>query len=150
MTDAAGNVYVADWFFGTIDVDGGPGVHYVTSNGLKDALVVKYTAAEALVWARSFGGANEDVMQGLAVTGDGSLLVTGAFMSVVDFDPGVGVATRTAKGMVDLYVCKFDANGNFVWVQAAGGPGADQGVDVTVTPDGNVWATGVFQATVEL
>ncbi len=68
---------------------------------------------------------------------------------MVDFDPGVGVATRTAKGMVDLYVCKFDANGNFVWVQAAGGPGADQGVDVTVTPDGNVWATGVFQATVD-
>ncbi len=78
VTDAAGNVYVADWFFGTIDVDGGPGVHYVTSNGLKDALVVKYTAAEALVWARSFGGANEDVVQGLAVTGDGSLLVTGS------------------------------------------------------------------------
>src|SRR5206468_6390959 len=51
-TDSAGNLYLAGYFQATVDFDPGPGVSNLTTTGIWDVFVAKYTSTGALVWAR--------------------------------------------------------------------------------------------------
>src|SRR5688500_8844248 len=55
-TDAAGNVFVAGQFSGTVDFDPGAGATNLTALGPTDAFVAKYSSSGALTWARRLGG----------------------------------------------------------------------------------------------
>jgi hypothetical protein len=58
--DAAGNIYVAGGFYGTVDFDPGPGTAKLTSAGDEDGFVWKLDAAGNFGWARRMGGAATD------------------------------------------------------------------------------------------
>src|SRR5919106_1551259 len=55
-TDSAGNVVIAGWMQGTVDFDPGPGTASLTTKGLYDSFVAKYSSAGALLWAKQMGG----------------------------------------------------------------------------------------------
>ena len=59
-TDAAGNSYMAGWFSGSMDFDPGPGTHILTSVGLHDTFVAKYSSAGEFAWATQMGGPGND------------------------------------------------------------------------------------------
>jgi hypothetical protein len=43
------------------------------------------------------------------------------YTSTVDFDPGSGVDNHTSNGNWDVFLCKFDGEGNFTWAKSMGG-----------------------------
>jgi gliding motility-associated-like protein len=105
-----------------------------------------------LEWAKSDNGILNERINGIAVDGSGNVYTTGSFEGTVDFDSGVGVANLTAVGLGDrdAFVCKFDANGNFVWVKQFGeNPGSEEGMAITVDALGNVYTTGMYSNTVD-
>src|SRR5262245_50867294 len=97
-TDAAGNVYVTGAFYDTVDFDPSAGTVNLTSAGLNDVFVAKYTSAGALVWARQLGGSGGDHGTGVAVDGQGKVYITGLFSDTADFDPGAGTFNLTSAG----------------------------------------------------
>ena len=49
---------------------------------------------------------------------DGNIYAHGVFEGTVDMDPGPGVFNLTADGPNDIFIVKYDADGNFIWARA--------------------------------
>lgn len=142
--DGSGNVYATGSFQGTVDFDPGPGIDTLVSAGNSDIFIVKYDAVGNYLWARGIGGSTYEHGYSVATDKWGNVYVTGTFEKTVDFDPGPGMDTLTSTGLNDIFLAKYDANGNYVWAGSMGGSGTDIGFGVVVDEPGNVYITGYF------
>lgn len=150
-TDAAGNVFVAGWFDGTMTLG-----DTVLSTGndefVNNYFVAKYSPGGDLLWARTTGSSSgNELAMTLAVDGDGSVYVSGDFEGTVDFDPGPGtnllVAPDGLGGASNHFTSKYNDAGKLIWVQTsevAGaweetGPEQARGSDIR---DGKLYVTG--------
>ncbi|HEX2684088.1 MAG TPA: SBBP repeat-containing protein, partial [Ferruginibacter sp.] len=61
-----------------------------------------------------------------------------------DFDPGPGVAQMTSAGNEDIFVCKYDNNGNFIWAKQFGGTTNDYCNAIKLDEEGNIYINGYF------
>ncbi len=148
--DPDGSVYVTGTFTGVVDFDPGTGVTALTSLGLADIFLAKYSAAGALVWAERVGGTAADNVTSLARDPSGNLYVAGEFEGAADFDPGPGSAFLTSLGGTDGFIAKFTSTGQLAWARRFGGIAFDQVADVAVDAAGNVYAAGIFQGEADL
>ena len=121
--DSTGAVYLAGTFSGTVDVDFSATNYDLTSNGLDDAFVAKYTEQGGFVWAKSFGSLGKDRGYTLAIASDDSIRLGGFFSETVDFDPGAGTNFLTSAGAGDGFVLALDSAGNYQWAGQFGGTG---------------------------
>lgn len=96
---------------------------------------------QTFVWARSGGGTSYDLGNDIAVDSDGDNYVTGWFQGNASF----GTSNVVSNGVYDFYIAKYDASGNFVWINTAGGTGTDIGYSVAVDNSDNVYVTGTFE-----
>ncbi len=143
--DSSGYLYVAGEYYGTVDLDPGPGNEPDHDTG---TYLTKFDLDGNYIWSRTWeAGVCEDV----AVHASDSVYVTGGFNYTVDFDPGPEVEERssTATGPIDIYLSKFDTSGEFQWVQTWGGIQNDFGQSVDVDASGNPFVTGYFKSIVD-
>lgn len=144
--DKAGNIYVTGGFVGKSDFDPGPDSTILTTNGMADIFVAKYTTDGELIWARNMGGTAEDYATSIAVDDRGNVALTGKFWGTADFDPGLGVYNLNTQ-YYDVFIAKLDSSGTFVWakqllVYQTGSDDEPNGIAVDAT--GNVYSTGTF------
>ena len=122
----------------------------VRSLGLRTALTVcvvllgTVCQAQSIEWAVSAGGTLGDGTRDFAVDAAGNSYVVGRFSDTATFGP----FTLTSPGEYDMFVAKYDGDGNVLWVDSAGQtePGGIRGIDID--PAGNSYITGNFQGTV--
>jgi hypothetical protein len=147
--DGLGDVYTVGSFEGSIDFDPGTGVSILTSNGGTDVFIQKLDANGNFVWAKNLGGTSYENPEDMAVDAAGNVYVTGSFQSAADFDPGAGIFSLTSNGIIDVFITKLDASGNFLWAKSMGGTDYDSGKTIDVDGLGNVYTTGYFKNTVD-
>ena len=147
--DGSGNVLIAGDFSGTVDFDPGAGTANLTSSGEGDIFIAKFDTYGNFIWAKSMGGSSADSGIFLAVDRLGNSAITGIFSGSVDFDPGLETTTLTSAGNWDIYVSKFDSNGNFLWSKRRGGTGNDIGDGIGFDSDGNLYSSGIFSGAVD-
>jgi hypothetical protein len=51
-----------------------------------------------------------------------------------------------ADGLGDIFLARFDANGNVIWAKRAGGNDSDFCFKLAVDAAGNCYLTGVFES----
>ncbi|MBI1320524.1 MAG: hypothetical protein GC168_16485 [Candidatus Hydrogenedens sp.] len=149
VVDSAGSVYVTGGFSNTADFDPGAGTAELTSAGSSDIYVLKLDADGGYEWARRMGGTDSDTAYAIAVDASGNVYITGEFRDTVDFDPGAGTTELTCVGGTDSFVCKLDADGDFVWAVGFGGTSTDRGTGIGVDASGSVYTCGVYFMTVD-
>lgn len=147
--DAAGNVYTIGYYLGTADFNPGPGTANLTSTGRSDIYISKLDAAGNFVWAKSIGGNGWDDGAGIALDALGNIILTGHFSGTADFDPGAGTANLTAAGDYDIFICKLDAAGDYLWAESIGNNNGDYSWDVVVDAMNNIYITGQFFGTLD-
>ncbi|MDX1963636.1 MAG: fibronectin type III domain-containing protein [Pirellulales bacterium] len=145
----SGVVTVAGWVnpgltydFGTT-FDGKPNtLAYFTYN---HGFVSQFDADGRVLWTRHINGTGNNAIIDLAQAGDGSIYITGSFFSTATFNsPGVGLLRGAFPGS-DLFVAKYDASGNFQWVQTIGSPtGSEDGRTLAIAPNGDVIVGGAY------
>src|SRR5687767_2168500 len=96
-----------------------------------------------LLWARRAGGLDSDTGYAVATDPSGNIYVAGAFYATNDFGP----VKLVSAGLSDIFVAKYDADGNFLWARRAGGTSYDEARGVAVDGAGNACITGFFQLT---
>ncbi len=98
-----------------------------------------------LTWATGIGSTGTDQGKSLAVDpSDSSSIVVGEFAGTVDFDRGPGVLQLTALGSGGVFVAKYDADGDPVWVRQIDGGNFEDVSDVALDAAGNVYLCGRF------
>lgn len=100
-------------------------------------------------WAKGIGGTGIDWGRAVAADANGNVYITGEFSAVVDFDPGSGIDTFRSAGGRDVFLVKYDADGNYLWVKVIGGIAAEQAGSVATDANGNVYMTGRFNDTID-
>lgn len=80
---------------------------------------------------------------------DGSVYFTGSFSGTVDFNAESGVSTLKSKGNSDIFVCKVNSSGKFVWVKQMGGSNKEVGQSISLDANDNIYTTGNFKGTAD-
>lgn len=113
--DPAGNIYIAGYFacnigFGSYTLTPGPGSGYST-------FVVKYDPSGNVVWARRVVSTVYGNVEPGSITTDaaGNVYLVGTTESIQDID--LGTDTIHGTGYNNVYMVKYDANGNVLWGQ---------------------------------
>ena len=127
-TDAAGNVYQALAAGGSV-----AGQPYA---GDKDLVLVKDSPAGTRLWTRELGTTRLERAYGVAIDPAGNAVVTGYTNGDLD---GAHAGNTTD----DVFVAKFDPNGNLTWLRQFGVAAvADRGYALATDAAGNVYVTG--------
>jgi hypothetical protein len=140
--DPSGNIYVVGFFSSTMVVDN----ITVTSSGLFDVFIAKYTPAGTLTWLKRAGGTGSDIAYGVVADGAGNFGIVGEFQNTATF----GSHTVTASGLGDAFIAKYSATGNNLWVKKGGGNisfTTDHGQAIAVDGANNFYITGDFTGT---
>jgi hypothetical protein len=103
--------------------------------GSFDAWVRKYSPTGVVLWTRQFGGASTDRASGVAVAGDGSVIVAGTTRNDLDGNGN--------RGLEDGYLRKFDANGTHLWTRQFGTVEPDRVTAVRIASDGRIVVAGM-------
>jgi hypothetical protein len=113
--------------------------------------IADFTKAQSdgVIWARSFGG-NQNDLGHAATDAYGNIYFTGYFSGSCDFDPGPATVTLNTGFYWDIFIAKYDIQGDLIWVKQVGGPGADAGTAIAIHPmNGHIYVTGTFEQTVD-
>lgn len=152
-TDGAGNLIVTGSFWGTADFDPSAETHELTSAGMDDAFLAKYSNDGQLIWAHGFGANHQDFGYGVAAGPDDSIHFTGTFGRTIDFDPSESVAEISSeRANNDMFVAKYSADGEYLWANSPRLIGANDAVrssGIAVDSVGNVYTAGSFRQDVD-
>ena len=109
------------------------------------------TRRPTLSWARSataFG--TESVGRGVAVDHLGDTVVTGSFEGRAIFGEGDRAIELISRGFEDIFIAKYDRDGELLWARSAGSTSFDEGFAIdtdaaaNVYVSGEVWASALF------
>lgn len=148
VLDNAGNIYLTGDFWGTIDFDPGPGLANLTG---ADMFVCKLDPLGALIWVKQFVAAGP-VLHGsnvMALDASGNIYIGGFFGVTTDFDPGTGVFSLTPLSPADIFICKLDNAGNFVYAHQIANALSESCLDLVTDGAGNIYTTGYFNGTLD-
>ena len=119
--DAAGNSYV-----------GGMGLP-PSSEFDQDLFLAKIDPNGQVLWRNDYGSAAWDYGNALAVDAAGNSYLTGSTS---------GDYGAPSQGQGDVFVTKFDSDGNEVWVAQFGSDRGDRAYGIALGPNGEVYASG--------
>jgi hypothetical protein len=133
--DASNNVYV------TGDSNATWGDPINAYNDGTDIVVMKLNSSGALVWHSFYGSAYYDSGYGITVDGSGNIYITGVS------DATWGSPVHACSGDSDIVAMKLNSSGALVWNTFHGSSSIDYGNSIAVDGSGNVYVTGVSDAT---
>lgn len=99
--------------------------------------------SQSYQWAVGGGGTNGDWGNAITVDAAGNSYVTGWFQSTAFF----GTNQITSAGHYDIFIAKYNTNGQLVWLKQAGGIDTDIAYGIDLDNYGNLYLGGTFQAT---
>lgn len=149
-TDADGNILAGGSFAASIDSDPGVEEGLFTSLGGQDIYIIKLDAFGQLIWARTAGGQNDDVLHKLAVSQEGGIYATGRFSSNLDFDTDNPGFNLQSVGSTEAWLARMDAQGEVLWTKRMGGSGSDNGNAVSFDSQGGCFVGGSFSQTMSI
>lgn len=169
--DGSGNIYLAGNFRGTVDFD--PGITSFNLTGPTttttgyEMFISKLDATGNFSWAKQIARAPSTqpgnyvtTLSAMTLDLSGNVLFTGVFDGSFDFDPGLAVYTLTTMvtstvvgsfNTDNVFVCKLDPLGNFVWAKQLTGPSNNNGsYAIAIDSFNNVYFTGHLQGTIDV
>ncbi|MBT5910423.1 MAG: tandem-95 repeat protein, partial [Opitutae bacterium] len=131
VADSSG-VYVTGNFEETATFEG----LSITSAGLSDVYLAKYSPSGSLTWARSFGGVGTDDSDRIDLDPFGNPCLLGSFEGSMSFDGQVLVS----KGSRDLFISKTSgASGKLIWSRSIGGETLDSAHGLSSGSEGSLY-----------
>lgn len=126
-TDSAGNCYITGYTLGDL---GGKNA------GGSDIWLAKFDTNGNQVWIKQFGTDGDDApfYQGLEVDSHDNIFLAG------HTDSNLG---GTNAGSYDVWVSKYDTNGNQLWLKQFGTPDYDTATTLSADSYGNLFVSGI-------
>ncbi|MGB0838978.1 MAG: T9SS type A sorting domain-containing protein [Salibacteraceae bacterium] len=152
--DASDNIFIAGHFYWTVDFNPGSGIYNKTSNGNRDAFLLKLDSDGDFVWVNTFGATGElsdERIKSIAVDSEGAVFATGDFRNTIDFDFSPTPKSITALSTSDAFFIKVNSLGSLVFAERLGGVSSSYtlnlGKAVAVDGNNNAFISGTFKGT---
>ncbi|PWN05277.1 hypothetical protein [Rhodohalobacter mucosus] len=111
------------------------------SRGNRDIALVKISADGTFIWARTYGGFNDEEATAVAEGPEGGYVITGYTRSI---DGNFSFRNNTSS---DIFLILTDFNGQPAWFRSYGGTSDDEGTDLTISIQNRIAVTGSFSST---
>ena len=144
-------VYVAGWFRGIVTF----GDTEITSNDFftdprSNIFITKYDSDGKGIWTKSIGRkqinfSGDPEITDMTVDAQGNSYITGHFPGTLIFgnEEMKGVTSRSKSWNRDIFLAKYDGDGNHLWHRSAGGSDNDESHSIALTSNG-VMITGMI------
>jgi len=122
-----------------------------TLNGTTDFLIVKHNSTGDELWVKQFGSNFEPFMHSEQFDGistliydpfSNCLILFGSFVSACNF--GTVSLYSSPHNYQDVFIAKFDLEGNFIWVKKAGSDNMNQPSTMSIDNEGNAYVLAMF------
>lgn len=143
--DATGNVYASGRYYSNSITIGTTTLTNVNNN--YDLFIAKYDTDGNPLWAKGGSSNGNDWMPSLAVDAGGNLIATGWFEA---FPITFGAFTIPNSGSTDIFIVKYDPNGEELWAIGAGEAFAEESRSIAIDGSGNIYVTGRFGTAITL
>lgn len=141
----AGDLFLNGGYTDTIDIDPDPSKEKLLEGHYTGCTyLARYTTAGALVWGKSLGKTENDVIQArdMVVGENGNLYLTGGFKGTLNLTLGSGDINMIAKA-TDAFIIKVEPDGDLQWAKSYGGAGLmDAASQIAVDALGNIYTIG--------
>lgn len=127
---------------GSPDTWGSNPVNAHTTNGNNDIFVASLSGSGSRQWHTFLGSTDDDSGQGVALDTAGNVYVTG--MSYAAWGTPVNAYT---EGWDDIFIAKLNASGTLQWNTFMGSDEEDEGSDIAVDAEENIYVIGNSTAT---
>jgi len=145
--NASGNAYVAGIFHSLTIIFGSDTLTNTNTDNSTDILLAKYDANGNVLWAKNAKGMGNDYASSVAVDILGNAYVTGYFDSqTLTFGPTTLTNTYYTANYTDLFIAKYNENGDIMWAKSAGGAKSDNAYSVALDALGNAYLAGWFNS----
>lgn len=118
----------------------------MTNEGSNDIFIAKYGSDGHVFWAKSVGGIADDRGNNIKMDAAGNAYITGWFASPKVYFDKIILTNSGGKGFTDLFIAKYDTNGNALWAENAKGIESEWANAVDIDKDGNMYLTGGFDS----
>jgi len=122
--DPEGNTYVAGYTDGVLSGLG---------SGSIDIFITRYDTSGEQVWMDQFGSEADDIPYAVTAGPDGYIYIAGSTF---------GDLSGTNNGYADVFIAKYDRDGNRIWTTQFGSPANERAFDMAVDPAGNIYLAG--------
>jgi hypothetical protein len=139
-TDASGNVFITGQFTSSVVTFG---TFTLSNTAGSTVFLAKYNSSGTILWVRKSISTGLDYGNCVTTDAAGNAYVSGYFDSpVISF----GSFTLTNGGNYDMFLVKYDPNGNVLWARKAGDSGNDYGYSAKTDNSGNCYLAGSFSS----
>jgi hypothetical protein len=140
VSDSIGNSYITGYFSGTAVFN-----DTLISKGNRDIFIAKYDSAGNCLWGKRAGSnllsslVRNDCGYGIAKDQQENIYVTGSIIDTADFESFTLIASNN-----DVFLAKYDPNGNVIWVKQVTGGSDQEGRCVSVDNQNNILVGGSY------
>lgn len=125
------------------------GSHQFTLGGGNDAFLVKFDQKGTRMWGTYYGGLGSEWGSSLDVDENGDIYLCGSTSSLNS------IATQYAfdtilSGQQDVFLAKFNSNGERVWGTYFGGNGSDEPNNIAIDKNGFIYVCGSTRSTEDI
>ena len=106
--------------------------------------VAKFDSTGTCLWAKKADAYTSYAGPSIALDSNQDLVITGMYYYSASFD----TMTINSNGMSDIFIAKISSIGQWKWAKSFGGTSYDQGRDIKVDLNNNIYVTGVSAGTV--
>ena len=140
--DINNNIYVAGYFYNTINFGGGDRI----STDSISIFVVKLNNSGQYQWdyTNKLDVKGDTETFGIDINSSGNIYITGSYYETVDFGGG----SRNSNGTYDIFVVKLNNDGKYQWDYTKGNSGADESTGICLY-DNYIYITGYFSNTID-
>lgn len=137
-TDSLGNAYVAGNFADSIFLGG---IKVKATGNSRDIFIAKYNTSMNVVWAKRFGGANNDDVYAIKTDFSGNIYITGSYYNSITFD-SITIPQSTGPSM---YIVKLNSTGTALWAKTAVATGSDfYPAGLALDAGNNIYISGYY------
>jgi hypothetical protein len=143
-----GDIINAGNFSGKIDFNAGRSAHYLSMNGGSNStniFIKRENENGELTWVKTLGNSADQKIISMDVDNKNNIWILGTFEDSLDVDPSFKNTTLMGNAINDIFLAKYDENGNYITSFTLGEPlMREELFEMKIDKNDNVWICGAI------